>query len=74
MRFASRSPPSTPTIFTATNSFRVLAEHLQSGSDDYAMVGFILRNTLSEHGSVARGVCRENAEGYLESITEIDRH
>jgi hypothetical protein len=35
------------------------------------MVGFILRNTLSEHGSVARGVCKANGESFLESVTEI---
>jgi hypothetical protein len=37
------------------------------------MVGFTLRNTLSEHGSVARGVCRVGAEGYLESVVEVTR-
>jgi hypothetical protein len=55
------------------NSFRVLAEHLRSGSPDYAMVGFVLRNTLSEHGSVARGVCRLNRESFLESVVELTR-
>jgi len=34
-----------------------------------AMVGFRLHNTLSESGSVSRGVC-ETAEGYLTSVTE----
>lgn len=57
--------------FYGANSFRALAEHLRLGTDDYAMVGFTLRNTLSEHGSVARGVCRANAENLLESVTEI---
>jgi dTDP-glucose pyrophosphorylase len=44
--------------FYGAEGFRVLAQHLQSGSPDYAMVGFVLRNTLSEFGSVARGVCK----------------
>ncbi len=57
--------------FYGAESFRVLAEHLQSGSKDYAMVGFILRNTLSDFGSVARGVCRVNAEGFLEGLEEL---
>ena len=57
--------------FYGAESFRVLAEHLQSGSQDYAMVGFILRNTLSDFGSVARGVCRVNAEGFLEGLEEL---
>src|SRR5947209_10802657 len=38
--------------FYGAESYRVLAEHLVSGSSDYAMVGFILRNTLSDFGSV----------------------
>lgn len=57
--------------FYGAESYRVLAEHLGSGSDDYAMVGFVLRNTLSDFGSVARGVCRVGAEGYLERIEEL---
>jgi UTP-glucose-1-phosphate uridylyltransferase len=57
--------------FYGAESYRVLAEHLKSGSQDYAMVGFILRNTLSDFGSVARGVCRVNAQGYLERIEEL---
>lgn len=57
--------------FYGAESYRVLAEHLQSGSQDYAMVGFILRNTLSDFGSVARGVCRVNAEGFLEGLEEL---
>ena len=57
--------------FYGAESYRVLAEHLKSGSPDYAMVGFILRNTLSDFGSVARGVCRVSANGYLECIEEL---
>lgn len=56
--------------FYGAESFRVLAGHLTSGSPDYAMVGFILRNTLSEFGTVARGVCERTDDGYLESIVE----
>ncbi len=56
--------------FYGPTSFRLLADHLRSGSRDYAMVGFVLRNTLSEFGSVARGVCRITAAGYLEAVTE----
>lgn len=56
-----------------SNSFRVLAEHLRTGVSDFAMVGFVLRNTLSEFGSVARGVCRLNNESFLESVVELTR-
>lgn len=59
--------------FYGATSFRVLAEHLGSGSGEFAMVGFILRNTLSEFGSVARGVCKTNAGGFLESVTEMTK-
>ena len=59
--------------FYGMNSFQLLGRHLSSGSQDYAMVGFILKNTLSEFGSVARGVCRTTADGYLESVVELTR-
>jgi UTP-glucose-1-phosphate uridylyltransferase len=59
--------------FYGANSFRVLAGHLASGSADFAMVGFILRNTLSEFGSVARGVCATADDGSLESVTEMTK-
>lgn len=57
--------------FYGMNSFHVLAEHLLSGSQDYAMVGYILRNTLSSYSTVARGLCCVGAEGYLENVTEV---
>jgi NDP-sugar pyrophosphorylase family protein len=56
--------------FYGAESFRVLAGHLTSGSPDYAMVGFILRNTLSEFGTVARGVCELSDGSYLKGIVE----
>ena len=56
--------------FYGAESFRVLARHLTSGSPDYAMVGFILRNTLSEFGAVARGVCQLAGDATLKSIVE----
>lgn len=57
--------------FYGAGSYRVLAQHLQSGTSDYAMVGFVLRNTLSEFGTVARGVCHVGDDGYLKDITEL---
>jgi UTP-glucose-1-phosphate uridylyltransferase len=59
--------------FYGAESYRVLAGHLRSGSDEYAMVGFILRNTLSEHGSVSRGVCQVNGAGRLVSVRELTK-
>jgi dTDP-glucose pyrophosphorylase len=56
--------------FYGAQSFRLLAAHLQPDNPNYAMVGFVLRNTLSEFGSVARGVC-QLTNGRLESVREI---
>ena len=39
-------------------------------STTYAMVAYALKNTLSEHGNVSRGVCQANAENFLIDITE----
>ena len=36
----------------------------------FCMAGFILRNTLSEHGGVTRGVCHVGQDGYLQRVVE----
>ncbi|MGM9614662.1 MAG: NDP-sugar synthase [Oscillospiraceae bacterium] len=36
----------------------------------YGMVGFVLKNTLSDNGGVTRGVCARSADGYLTKIVE----
>jgi dTDP-glucose pyrophosphorylase len=59
--------------FYGRHSYELLARHLQSASPDYAMVGFVLRNTLSEFGSVARGVCRTTPDDFLEEVVELTR-
>ncbi len=41
-----------------------------NNSDDYAMAGFILKNTLSENGGVTRGICKTDDKGYLTDIVE----
>ncbi len=54
-------------------SFQVLADYLRSieGTEGrYAMVGYRVCNTLSESGSVARGVCETNEQGFLTKVTE----
>jgi hypothetical protein len=57
--------------FYGAQGYRELAGHLTSGSSDYAMVGFTLRNTLSEFGTVARGVCRVSGDDTLQNIVEL---
>ena len=62
--------------FYGRDSYGVLASHLRGvapSSTDFAMVGFTLRNTLSDHGSVARGVCVASAEGFLTAIDEMTK-
>jgi dTDP-glucose pyrophosphorylase len=56
--------------FYGAQGYRALAAHFECGAADYAMVGFVLRNTLSEFGSVARGICDVNAEGFLRGVVE----
>jgi len=58
--------------FYGAEAFRLAAGHLQSitTDDDFSMVGYYLKNTLSDTGHVSRGVCSETRDGYLQSITE----
>jgi len=59
--------------FYGQDSFRVMAEFLQSieGSQGkYSMVGYRVQNTLSEHGTVSRGVCATDEQGYLTDVVE----
>ena len=50
-------------------AFLHMADFLRNNSSDYCMVGFRLANTLTENGSVSRGVC-EIENGELKSVTE----
>jgi UTP-glucose-1-phosphate uridylyltransferase len=55
------------------NSFKTLAGFLTTKDlrpDDYAMVGFTLRDTLSEYGPVARGICQCDERMFLRRIAE----
>ena len=57
--------------FYGEDSYHVLGQHLQSGSRQYAMIGFELRKTLSDFGSVARGICEVDANDHLQQIVEF---
>jgi hypothetical protein len=60
--------------FYGRESFAVLHDYLTALPNDssaYSMVGFTLKNTLSEHGTVARGVCNTDANGLLTEIEEM---
>ena len=51
--------------------YRYLEDHPdRPGCGEYAMVGYRLGNTVTAHGSVARGVCEEDGGHYLTRVTE----
>ena len=54
--------------------YKVIYDFLANNADDekyrYCMVGYELGKTVTENGSVARGVCESDADGYLTVVTE----
>jgi dTDP-glucose pyrophosphorylase len=59
--------------FYGRESFKTLAGYLaalEGKQNDYCMVGYRMGNTLSESGSVARGVCEKDANDCLTTIVE----
>ena len=56
-------------------AFKVIYDQLSSGTDPngYCMVGYELCKTVTENGSVARGVCSTDENGYLTVVTERTR-
>lgn len=60
--------------FYGASAFAGLQAHLANAVDidkyDYSMMGFILENTLTDNGSVARGVCEVTENGFLKEINE----
>lgn len=59
--------------FYGREALQTMSSYLQnreSDDTDYAMVGYRLDRTLSENGTVSRGIVTHDADGWLESITE----
>ena len=56
------------------DAFQVIYDYLSNAREggvlDCCMVGYLLKNTVTEHGSVARGVCTADEKGYLADIVE----
>lgn len=55
--------------------FKAIYDYLSAHPDregcyEYAMVGYLVGNTVTENGYVARGVCEEDEDGYLLKVTE----
>ena len=55
-------------------AFREIYGYLSAHADgdvyEYVMVGYLLKNTVTENGTVARGVCEETADNFLTRVTE----
>ncbi len=47
-----------------------LCAHADGAVYEYAMVGYLLKNTVTENGTVARGVCEEDGGHFLTQVTE----
>lgn len=61
--------------FYGNHAFETMSAYLKTlsiskDSDAYSMVAYPLSQTLSENGTVSRGVCSENAEGFLINVKE----
>ena len=60
--------------YYGANAFKKIYDFLANTNDEgkyhYAMVGYRIKNTVTEQGTVARGVCTPNADGMLEKIVE----
>ncbi len=59
--------------FYGKDAYKVIYNYLANEikDDEYAMVGYLCGNTLSENGTVTRGVCRKDEDGWLTDIVEI---
>ena len=57
--------------YYGSNAFKELYHHLVNAQEgDYAMVAYELKNTVSENGTVSRGVCKV-VDGYLNDVEEV---
>lgn len=59
--------------FYGADAYRVIGQYLSGLAQEkghYCMVGYEVNKTLSENGTVSRGVCSINDEGFLSSIVE----
>jgi UTP-glucose-1-phosphate uridylyltransferase len=61
--------------FYGAEAYQVIAEYLRNLTDPkkYAMVGYQLNHTLSDFGSVSRGICITNSDHQLTKITETHK-
>ena len=57
--------------FYGKSAYELLSKHLSSvKSNSFCMIGYKLENTLTENGTVARGICNVGDDGYLKDVVE----
>ena len=58
--------------FYGAESFKILYDFLTTDekNTNYCIVGYKMKNTLSDHGNVNRGVCKVDSNGFLANIVE----
>jgi NDP-sugar pyrophosphorylase family protein len=61
--------------FYGFNAYRVMAEFLTASENpaEYSMVGYKLKHTLSDYGSVSRGICQVDENDFLQKIVETTK-
>ena len=63
--------------YYGSHAFQVIYDYLTTHEDDdkyrYTMVGYRLKNTVTENGYVSRGICELNSNRELVSVTERTR-
>lgn len=57
--------------FYGASAYSQINSYLAKENGNYCMVGFRLKNTLTDNGTVSRGVCIADNDGYLKDINEI---
>lgn len=61
--------------FYGFNAYKVMAEFLAASENptEYSMVGYKLKHTLSDYGSVSRGICQVDGNDFLQKIVETTK-
>ena len=61
--------------FYSAAAYQAVADHFKNNpnSSDHCMVGYQLDGTLSSYGTVSRGVCKTDEEGFLTEIEEVTK-
>lgn len=61
--------------YYGTTSFKVLTDFFtrEAANEDYAVVAYYLKNTLSDHGTVNRGICFQDEAGHLTKVIECTK-